>query len=175
MSNPWSPSIHLLSFSLSHAESPPTLKVTWMRAASALALHEEAGCQLHHVSWEEASPQILLLWSAGQFLAGVTFVKELFSFSDRGGSSLSPLSFTILHPQRSYSPKFLRAFPVCPPTVQRFPRALPSTLTECSTTPDDHSVHRKRGRAASKKIGSSADSKIKSSQSMKSALVTLHT
>lgn len=128
----------------------------------------------NHKSWEEASPQTFLLWSAGQFLVGVTCVKELFSFSDWRGNSLSSFSFPIFIPKDPTPPGFSGALPVCPPTVRRFPGALPSTLTECSST-WCHSVYRQRCRAASKKIGSSADSKIKSSQSMKSALITLHT
>lgn len=59
--------------------------------------------------------------------------------------------------------------------LNQLPRTLPSTLMQGSNTWCSFYLRRPRCWAASKKIGSSADSKIKSSQSMKSALVTLHT
>lgn len=100
--------------------------------------------------------------------------QELFSFLIWGGSRLSPFSFPIFIPKDPAPPKFLRSFQC---DIQQFndvpgPCLVPS---QNAPTPDDHSVYRQRCRAASKKIGSSADSKIKSSQSMKSALITLHT
>lgn len=86
----------------------------------------------------------------------------------------------VLSPSPSSSPKILLpqvSQELSQSALQQFkdfpgPSLVPS---QNAPTPDDHSVYRQRCWAASKKIGSSADSKIKSSQSMKSALITLHT
>lgn len=176
MSNPWAPSTRLLSFSLSLCRV--TCYTQGYLEASSIGLGptcEEAGCQLHHTLWEEASPQILLLWSPGQFLAGVNTCQGIrFLFLTDGEAAL------IVLPSRSSSPKILLpqvSQELSQPALQQFedcpgPFLVPS---QNAPTPDDHSVYRQRCRAASKKIGSSADSKIKSSQSMKSALITLHT
>lgn len=110
-----------------------------------------------------------------QVLGGVTFVKEQLSFSWHGGSSLSHHSFPICTPQRgSYYPKIPGDFIVWHPTFNQFPGPF-QVLSEKAPTPNYLSAYGQRCWAASKKIGSSADSKLKSSQSMKSALITLHT
>jgi len=117
------------------AESPATLKVTWMRAASALALYMRrlaANSIICH--GKRPVPKHFSCDLRGNSLQ-VSHLSRSYSLSlIGGGSSLSSLSFPIFIPKDPTPPGFSGAFPVCPPTVQRFPRALPSTLTECSNT-----------------------------------------
>lgn len=89
---------------------------------------------------------------------------------------------SVLTPSRSSSPKRRSSSPRCLRNSLRLtsPREVsfpgPFLLPSSSApTSDDPSACRQRGWAASKKFGSSADLKIKSSQSMKSALITLRT
>lgn len=146
-----------------------------MRAASALALYMR----------RPAANSIIC--------HGKRPVPKYFSCDLRGDSlqvSHSPRSYSlsliggeavlVLSPSPSSSPKIVLPQVSQEPSqsalqqVKDFPG--PSLVpSQNAPTPDDHSVYRQRCWAASKKNGSSADSKIKSSQSMKSALITLHT
>lgn len=171
MSNPWSPSIQ-----------PQSCRVTCYTQgyldASSISLGPTRGGWLPTPSrvvgrGQSPNTSLVICWAIPHryhICQGVI----LFFWSGRGEAVLvlSPSPFFI--PEDPTPPSFSELFQSALQQFRDFPGPF-LVPSQSAPTPDDHSVHRKRGRAASKKIGSSADSKIKSSQSMKSALITLHT